>query len=73
MGRRVYRNLDAFFRANPDVTMQALSDELGISLPMMSQMRWGLRTPRLSKAVKIAERCNIPVESLLSKQPDEVA
>ena len=72
MGRRVYADLDAFFRGNPDLTMQEVSNELGISLSMMSYLRSGLRQPRLTTALRIAERCNIPVESLLTKQNKEL-
>jgi len=63
----VYADLDGFFRANPDITMQSVADELGISLAMMSYIRSGLRSPRLSIAIQLAERCNIPVESLWAK------
>lgn len=65
MGRRVYADLDAFFRGNPDMSMQQLAEQLGVTLSMVSYMRNGLRQPRLDLAVRIVELCNIPIESLI--------
>lgn len=67
MTRRVYPSLIAFFKANPDVAGQDLARELGISFAYMSMIKWGVRQPRLGLALKIAERCNVPLESLIIK------
>lgn len=68
MGRRVYADLDSFFRGNPDLSMQEIAAELGITLSMVSYMRNGLRQPSLDLALRIAERCKIPIESLVTRQ-----
>lgn len=67
MSRRVYPDLNAFFRANPDISAQDLAAEFGISVAYMSMLRWSTRQPRLPLALKIAARCNVPLESLLQK------
>ena len=65
MPRRVYGDLHAYFRANPDVRMMDIADELGISYSLLSMIKWGQRQPRLELALKLAERCGVPLESLL--------
>jgi transcriptional regulator with XRE-family HTH domain len=65
MPRRVYPNLHAFFRDHRDVRMMDIADELGISYSLLSMIKWGSRQPRLELALKLAERCNVPLESLL--------
>lgn len=67
MPRRVYPDLAAFFRANPDVAGYQLAQELGCSPAYVSMIRWKERQPTLGLALKIAERCHIPIESLLRK------
>ena len=64
MGRRVYADLDTFFRSNLDITMQDLADELDVSLTHLSLIRWGHRAPRLGLACRIRDRCSIPIDSL---------
>lgn len=68
MPRRVYPNLRAFFEANPDVSGESLARELGISFSYMSMIKWGQREPRLPLALKIQDRCNVPLESLIHKR-----
>lgn len=67
MPRRVYPNLRAFFRDSGE-TQQQIADELGISYPSISMIKSGLRQPTLELALRIASRCNVPLESLL-RQP----
>jgi len=67
MTRRVYPNLIAFFKANPDIAGQDLAREFGISFAYMSMIKWGTRQPTLPLALRIAERCNVPLESLVRK------
>jgi transcriptional regulator with XRE-family HTH domain len=76
MPRRVFSNLRAFFEAQrelrqagkPFVTSMELADELGISYPYLSMIKWGDRQPDLELALRIAERCHVPLESLLRRQ-----
>ena len=65
MGRRVYADLDAFFRANPDESMMKVANDVGVSLSMMSYLRNGLRQPGLDTALRIRDRCHIPIETLV--------
>lgn len=67
MPQRVYPNLAAFFRANPEQTAAAIADELGVSAPFISMIKWRERQPKLELALKIAERCHVPLESLIRK------
>lgn len=66
MPRRIYPNLLAFFRANPETQAQ-IADELEISPAFLSMIKWGERQPQLSLALKIADRCHVPLESLIRK------
>lgn len=72
MPRRVYPNLAAFLREH-DGTAHELARELGISPPLLSMIKWRVRQPRLELALKIAERCNVPLESLLLPKPHRKA
>jgi len=66
MPRRVYPNLAAYFREN-DETLTQVANELDISLPYLSMIKWGYRQPTLDLALKIASRCHVPLESLLRR------
>lgn len=67
MPRRVYPNLLAYFRGNPDETMTQVARELGIGLSSLSMIAWGHRQPALPLALQIATRCNVPLESLIRR------
>lgn len=47
------------------ITQNALAEELGISAIFLSEIRRGKRTPSLALALRIANHCNVPIESLL--------
>jgi DNA-binding XRE family transcriptional regulator len=66
MPRRVYPNLRAYFADNEETQAQ-VADELEISYAYMSMLKWGTRQPDLKLALKLAQRCNVPLESLLRK------
>ena len=65
MPRRVYPNLSAYFKANRDETLTQVADEMGISLSYLSMIKWGIRQPSLPLALKLAQRCAVPLESLI--------
>lgn len=62
---RIYPDLNAFFRDNPEETVLAVAKDVACSPPMLSMVRWGRRQPRLQLALKISRRCNVPLESLI--------
>lgn len=62
----MYPSLTAYFQENEETQAQ-VADELEISYAYMSMLKWGLRQPPLDLALKIARRCNVPLESLLRK------
>lgn len=64
MPRRVYPSLRAFFRDSGE-SQQQIADELGISYPSMSMFKSGQRQPALHLALRISQRCNVPLESLI--------
>jgi DNA-binding XRE family transcriptional regulator len=64
MALRTYPNLQAYFRGE-GATQGALAHELGISQALLSMIKWGLREPDLALALRIAERCRVPLESLV--------
>lgn len=66
MSRRVFPSLVAFFNQSTE-TQQQIADELGISKAYMSMIKWRERQPDLELALKIADRCNVPLESLIRK------
>lgn len=68
MPRRVYANLIAFFADPQNPTVTALAEEFRISVPYLSQIKWGERQPPLHLALQIVERCNVPFESLLRRR-----
>ena len=65
MPKRVYPNLHAFLNDKQNPSLSDLARELDISVPYLCQIRWHDRQPRLNLALKISERCNVPLESLL--------
>lgn len=67
---RKIQSLDAFL-VHKHITQNALARELGISAIFLSEIRRGKRTPSLRLALRIAEHCNIPVESLLPAEHGE--
>ncbi len=73
MPRRVYGSLKAFFADRQNPTGTAIAEELDISLPYLSQIKWGDRQPTLELALRIAARCNVPLESLLRPRTKEKA
>lgn len=64
MPRRIYPDLHAYFADHPN-TMSAVADEVGCSVAFLSQIKWRTRQPKLSLALVIARRCNVPLESLI--------
>ena len=72
MPRRVYPDLLTFFKDQKDrqtgLTAQDVADELDISYSYMSMLKWGAREPDLELALRIAARCNVPLESLIRRQ-----
>lgn len=64
MPRRIYPDLHSYFRENGDSVTQVASD-VGCSIAHLSMIKWGTRQPTLALALRIAERCGVPLESLL--------
>jgi transcriptional regulator with XRE-family HTH domain len=73
MPRRVYPNLLAYFKDEMNPSATALADELGISYAYLSQIKWGIRMPPLPLALKIADRCHVPLESLVRKTKEKAS
>lgn len=65
MPRRVYPNLLSYFREHPEESMTQVARELGCSLSYLSMIAWRHRQPALPLALRIASRCNVPLESLI--------
>jgi hypothetical protein len=65
MPSRIYPDLNAFFRDNPDETLTAVAKDVRCVPSMLSMVRWGTRQPRLQLALRISRRCNVPLESLI--------
>jgi len=61
---RTYPDLAAYFRAE-EGTQGDLAHELGISPSLLSMFKWGEREPQLALALRISERCRVPLESLI--------
>lgn len=61
---RIYPNLGAFLK-DSRITHEAFAAEMGIASSYVSMLVNGERTPSLPLALRIAERANIPLESLL--------
>lgn len=68
MPRRIYPDLIAFFADTQQETMSAIAKDVGCSLPFLSEIKWRKKQPQLSLALRIAQRCNVPLESLI-RQP----
>jgi transcriptional regulator with XRE-family HTH domain len=73
MPRRVYADLRAYFKDKTNPSATEIADELGISYAFLSQIKWGERQPRLTLALKIADRCHVPLESLVQPRVKEKA
>jgi DNA-binding XRE family transcriptional regulator len=65
--RRIYPDLHAFFRDDLNPTATQIAKEVGCSKPFLSCIKWRTRQPSLPLALRIADRCNVPLESLLWK------
>lgn len=65
MSLRIYPDLNAFFKDNPDETVTQVAKDVGCATSFISMVRWSERQPRLELALKISRRCNVPLESLL--------
>ena len=72
MAIRTYPNLFAFFRAEGRI-QDTIAQELGISPALLSMFKWGLRQPDLALALRIADRCRVPLESLVKVQRPQPA
>lgn len=68
--KRAYRNLIEFFEKT-GTTQEELAAELGISSPYMSMIANGRRQPALDLALKIVERANVPLETLVTPVADQ--
>lgn len=73
MPRRVYPNLTAYFKGNPGESAFEIAHELGISPAFLSMIKWGERQPGLALALRMAERFQVPLESLLRKPTRKVS
>lgn len=69
MPRRVYADLRAFFKDDTNPNASTIADELDVSYAYLSQIKWGTRQPPLDLALKIADRCHVPLESLIRRHP----
>ncbi len=63
--RRRYANLRAFF-AKSGISQAELSAWVGVSPSYMSLIVSGSRVPSLRIAAKIADKANVPIESILN-------
>jgi transcriptional regulator with XRE-family HTH domain len=62
---RTYRNLTSYL-AETGMNQVELAAMLGKSQPYISKLIRGLHQPPLDEALRIAAKCRIPVESLVS-------
>lgn len=62
---RIYADLAAFFEDTANPTQSELADELGISVSLMSMIKCRQREPDIALAIKIMDRCRVPLESLI--------
>lgn len=65
MPRRIYPDLMAYFGQSQEDTQAAVAKELGIADSLLSEIKWRKREPNIELALKIVERCNVPLESLI--------
>jgi transcriptional regulator with XRE-family HTH domain len=63
MAPMIYPDLHAFFKAEGRIQAQ-VAHELGISTSLLSMIRWHEREPHLELAMRISERCRVPLASL---------
>jgi transcriptional regulator with XRE-family HTH domain len=73
MPPRVYPHLRAYFKDKLNPTATEIADELGISYAFLSQIKWGERQPQLALALKIADRCHVPLESLVRRTKEKAS
>lgn len=66
MPRCVYPDLQSFFRDNRDESLMQVAKDVQCSMAHLSMIKWGTRQPGLELALRIARRCNVPLESLLT-------
>jgi DNA-binding XRE family transcriptional regulator len=64
---RVFPNLVAYFNDDHADSQAQVARELGISTAFLSMIKWRERQPELKLAMKISERCHVPLESLVRK------
>lgn len=67
---RIYPDLAAFFDDPKNPTQVELARELGISTPYMSMLKCRQREPDIALAIKIMQRCRVPLESLIRTDED---
>lgn len=65
--KRIYPDLIAYFNADDTDTQSQVAKELGISTPYLSMIKWREREPNIDLALRISNRCNVPLESLIRK------
>lgn len=68
-GQRIYADLAAFFDDDANPSQAALARELGISTPYLSMIKCREREPDLALAIRIMNRCRVPLESLIQTVP----
>ena len=68
MPQRIYPNLRAYFRENPQDSAKQVADDLGCSMAHISMIKWGTRQPTLALALRLSRRCHVPLESLLNSE-----
>lgn len=67
MARRTYPNLRSYLKGTGQ-TQADLAARLGKSQPFISKLLNGLIQPSLHEALRISERCGVPVESLVTRE-----
>ena len=65
MPRRVYPNLRAYFKDHPEESAYQIAKDVECSPAYLSMIKWGQRQPALDLALRLANRCHVPLESLL--------
>lgn len=68
MPRRVYPDLHAYFADNPTDSALQVAKDVGCSMAHLSMIKWGTRQPGLNLALRLARRCQVPLESLLIRK-----
>ena len=67
MSEPTYPDLAAYLRGER-CTLTRLAEELELSVPYLSELTRGKKQPSLPLALRIAQRCRIPIESLLRRE-----